>query len=89
MEEMNGQLEPLTSRGLLGQTVLREFGIDYGYTKPGRRWRMDWIVSGNDSGGDVVVKSFETIRSQRADLTEADGVVLVTDGSMVEMYSSG
>ena len=38
----------------------------------GGEW--DWIVSGNDSGGDVAVKSLETIRSQRADLTESDGV---------------
>ena len=35
----------------------------------GGEW--DWIVSGNDSGGDVVVKSLETIRSQRADLNRS------------------
>ena len=38
----------------------------------GGEWR--WIVPGNDSGGDVMIKSLETIRSQRSDLTEADGV---------------
>ena len=38
----------------------------------GGEW--DWIVPGNDSGGEVIIKSLETIRSQRADLTEADGV---------------
>ena len=38
----------------------------------GGEWR--WIVPGNDSGGDVMIKSLETIRSQRPDLTEADGV---------------
>ena len=38
----------------------------------GGEWR--WIVSGNESGGDVIVKTLETIRSERLDLTEADGV---------------
>ena len=38
----------------------------------GGEW--SWIVPGNDSGGDVVVKSLQTIRSERADLTDADGV---------------
>ena len=36
----------------------------------GGEW--DWIVPANDSGGDVVVKSLETIRNERADLTDAD-----------------
>ena len=38
----------------------------------GGEWR--WIVPSNQSGGDVVVKALETVRSQRSDLTEADGV---------------
>ena len=38
----------------------------------GGEWR--WIVPGNDSGGEVIVKTLDTIRSQRSDLTEADGV---------------
>ena len=33
-----------------------------------------WIVSGNKSGGMVITKSLQTVRDQRADLTEADGV---------------
>ena len=38
----------------------------------GGEWK--WIVPANDSGGDVVIKSLETVRDQRSDLTEADGV---------------
>lgn len=38
----------------------------------GGEWK--WIVPANQSGGDVVIKSLETIRDQRSDLTEADGV---------------
>ena len=38
----------------------------------GGEWK--WIVPANESGGDVVIKSLETVRDQRSDLTEADGV---------------
>ena len=38
----------------------------------GGEWK--WIVPANQSGGDVVVKSLQTVRDQRSDLTEADGV---------------
>ena len=38
----------------------------------GGQWK--WIVPANQSGGDVIIKSLETIRNQRSDLTEADGV---------------
>ena len=34
----------------------------------GGEWK--WIVPANESGGDVIVKSLETIRDQRTDLTE-------------------
>ena len=33
-----------------------------------------WIVPGNDDGGKVIAKSLETVRDQRSDLTDADGV---------------
>ena len=33
-----------------------------------------WVVPGSESGGKVVVKSLKTVRDQRSDLTDADGV---------------
>ena len=33
-----------------------------------------WIVPSNDSGGKVIAKALKTVRDQRADLTDADGV---------------
>ena len=38
----------------------------------GGEWK--WIVPANQSGGDVVIKSLQTVRDQRTDLTDADGV---------------
>ena len=38
----------------------------------GGEW--SWVVPGNDNGGSVVVKSLKTVRDQRTDLTDADGV---------------
>ena len=38
----------------------------------GGEWK--WIVPANQSGGDVVIKSLQTVRDQRSDLTDADGV---------------
>ena len=38
----------------------------------GGEWK--WIVPAEQSGGDVVTKSLQTVRDQRSDLTEADGV---------------
>ena len=38
----------------------------------GGEWR--WVVPGNESGGEVEVKILQTVRDQRADLTESDGV---------------
>ncbi len=39
---------------------------------PGGEW--PWIVPANGSGGSVEVKMLETVRAQRADLTEENGV---------------
>ncbi len=39
---------------------------------PNGEW--PWIVPGNNSGGEVHLKFLETVREQRTDLTEADGV---------------
>ncbi len=39
---------------------------------PGGEW--PWIVPSNESGGDVKIKFLNTIRDQRSDLTDADGV---------------
>jgi hypothetical protein len=33
-----------------------------------------WLVAGNETGGEVVAKTMETVRPQRSDLTDADGV---------------
>ncbi|RJU84245.1 MAG: hypothetical protein DWC05_07120, partial [Candidatus Poseidoniales archaeon] len=33
-----------------------------------------WLVAGNKTGGEVIAKTMETVRPQRSDLTEADGV---------------
>ena len=39
---------------------------------PGGEW--PWIIPANESGGNVAVKQLETIRAQRSDLTEENGV---------------
>lgn len=39
---------------------------------PNGEWR--WVVPSNESGGDVIIKSLQTVRDQRPDLTDADGV---------------
>ena len=33
-----------------------------------------WVVPSNESGGKVITKSLKTVRDQRADLTDADGI---------------
>ena len=43
----------------------------------GGEWR--WIIPGNNSGGDVSIKYIETIRNERSDLSDADGVA-ASDG---------
>ena len=43
----------------------------------GGEWR--WIVPGNNSGGDVSFKYLETVRPEREDLTDSDGVA-ASDG---------
>ena len=43
----------------------------------GGEWR--WIIPGNNSGGDVSFKYLETVRPEREDLTDSDGVA-ASDG---------
>ena len=43
-------------------------------TENGDNGTWDWLIAHNSNGGDVTIKSFETLRPQRLDLTMDDGV---------------